>query len=233
MPFKTTDMINHAYYHDEFQLFIVYAPLGYGKSTFAFKVLSELYDGDWEKVKQRIVFPPEDFVKLCIDMNKKGRREKAIVWDDAGLWLFALQRNDIFVQSVIKYMNVARTNWGAMILTTPTPSFVTYKMRNFPQHINVKIIKVSSDQSRIQRLRMAKGYRAWVAPDFKHSGVHRLYEDYFDATMPDDFYNWYKPLRDGYAKQASELMNDSLEKLLSKTKKTPAQVQAITQSYTT
>ncbi|MFA5365710.1 MAG: hypothetical protein WC325_11070, partial [Candidatus Bathyarchaeia archaeon] len=143
MPFKMTEMINHAYYHDEFQLFIVYAPLGYGKSAYAVKVLSELYNKDWEKVKQYIVFPPKDCVSKCVEMNKTGKREKAIVWDDAGLWLFALQKNDVFVQAVIKYMNVARTNWGAMILTTPTPSWITYKMRNFPQHINVKIIKAS------------------------------------------------------------------------------------------
>lgn len=219
MPFKMTDMINHAYYRDEFQLFIVYAPLGYGKSTYAVKVLSELYNKDWEKVKDYIVFPPKDFVTKCVEMNKKGQREKAIVWDDAGLWLFALQRNDPFVQAVLKYMNVARTNWGAMILTTPTPSWVTYKMRNFPQHINVKVIKAADDIGRQQRLRFAKGYRQWTAPDFKHTGVHKIFQDYYDATMPDDFYKWYKPIRDDYAKQASELMNETLADLLDKDNK--------------
>lgn len=231
MPFQITDIINHAYYHDEFQLFIVYAPLGYGKSTYAVKVLAELYNRDWEKVKQLLVFPPKDFVQKCVEMNQKGIREKAIVWDDAGLWLFALQRNDIFVQAVIKYMNVARTNWGAMILTTPTPSWVTYKMRNFPQHINIKIIKASDDIGRKQRLRYAKGYRQWTAPDFKHTGVRKIFQDYFDATMPNDFYNWYKPIRDGYAKQASELMNKSLADLLMKDSK-QEQASIIQQAYT-
>ncbi len=231
MPFITTQQINYAYYHDEFQLFVVYAPLGYGKSAYAVKVLSELYDKDWEKVKQYIVFPPKDFVSKCVEMNKKGQREKAIVWDDAGLWLFALQHNDLFVQAVIKYMNVARTNWGAMILTTPTPSWVTYKLRNFPQHINIKVVKVSSDTGRTQRLRMAKAYRAWVAPDFKHSGVRRIYEDYYDATMPDEFFKWYKPIRDGYARQASALMNESLASLLKKESK-QEQSEAIQQAYT-
>lgn len=231
MPFKMTDMINHCYYHDEFQLFVVYAPLGYGKSTYAVKVLSELYDKDWEKVKDYVVFPPKDFVRKCVEMNQKGQREKAIVWDDAGLWLFALQKNDVFVQAVIKYMNVARTNWGAMILTTPTPSWITYKMRNFPQHINVKVIKASTDTNRGQRLRYAKGYRAWTAPDFKHSGVRKIFEDYYDATMPDEFYKWYKPIRDDYAKQASALMNNSLSKLLAKDE-APEKTEAIQNAYT-
>lgn len=216
MPFITTDIINRAYYQDEFKLFVVYGPLGIGKSAFSLKVAHEVY-GDWDKVKEFIVFQPKDFVEKCLSLTERGKREKVLIWDDAGLWLFAMQHNDPFVQSVIKYMNVARTNWAAIILTTPTPSWVIYKLRNFPQNIRIKIIKYSSDQGRTQKLRLAKAYRSWIAPDFKHSGVHSLYRDKFDAFLPRDFYwHWYKPLRDTYAKQAGKLMQKELHTILKK-----------------
>ena len=194
------------------------------------KVLAELYQNDWEKVKQFIVFHPKDFVMRCLEMSEKHKREKAIVWDDAGLWLFAMQHNDIFVQSVIKYLNVARTNWAAMILTTPTPSWVIFKMRNFPQNVRIKIIKTHSDLQGVQRLRMAKAYKSWMAPDFRHSGVRNYYQDNFDATMPQDFYEWYRPVRDGYARQANELMQKSLKHVLKRD--AHADVEAIAEAYT-
>lgn len=211
MPFITTDVINKAYYQDEFKLFVVYGPLGIGKSVFAMKVAAEVYGG-LDNIKDYLVFHPKDFVKKCLTMSEQRKRDKLLIWDDAGLWLFYLQYADPFVQAVIKYMNVARTNWAAMILTTPSPSWVTYKLRRFPQNMTLKIIKEGSNKGHPKRPRIAKAYRSWVAPDFKHSGVRLLYMDKFDAMLPNDFYwDWYKPLRDSYALKASEGMKKQLE----------------------
>jgi len=212
--FELTKLIDHAYYHDEFELIIVYAPLGYGKTTYAVKTLAQLYKDDWEEVKRKLVFHPKDFVELCDKMIQKGKREKAAVWDDAGLWLFALDQYDPFVKWVIKYLNVARTNWGALIFTTPTPTWIINKIRRFPQNYTIKIIKATSDLHRIQRPRVATAYRSWTAPDFKHTGVRTQFKDSFDATMPTDFYNYYKPLRDSYTAIAVAMMRKNLASVL-------------------
>lgn len=37
-----------------------------------------------------------------------------------------------------------------------------------------------------------------------------VYEDNFTAIMPDHFYKWYKPMRDGYAKIAVAQMKEAL-----------------------
>jgi len=230
--FELTNLINHAYYHDEFELIIIYAPLGYGKTTYATKTLAQLYHDDWEQVKSHLVFHPKDFVELCFGMAKKNRRDKAVIWDDAGLWLFALDQFDPFVKAVIKYLNVARSNWGAIIFTTPTPTWIINKIRRFPQNYCIKVIKASSDLRRIQRPRIATAYKSWVAPDFKKSGVRTKFRDHFDATMPTDFYNWYKPLRDTYAKMAIDLMSKNLESVLKNVGDTPIRDEVVN-AYTT
>jgi len=213
VTFVTSEIINDAYYQDEFKLFIVYGPLGIGKSAFSLKVAAEIY-GSYDKVKDHIVFHPKDFVDKCLTMSQKGKREKLLIWDDAGLWLFHMDYWDPFVQAVIKYMNVARTNWAAIILTTPSPSWVQHKLRYFPQNITIKILKQASDKDHSGKPRLAKAYRSWVAPDFRHTGVRLMYVEKFNAMLPMEFYwDWYKPLRDSYALQASEGMRKQLDKL--------------------
>jgi len=232
MPFITTNIVNQAYYQDEFQLIVVYGPLGFGKSAFAMKVATEIY-GDYEKVKNYVVFHPKDFVERCLRMSEQQKRDKLLIWDDAGLWLFYMQFTDPFVQAVIKYMNVARTNWAAMILTTPSPAWVAHKLRNFPQNISIKIIKEGSDLKNPSKPRIAKAYRSWVAPDFRHQGVRLMYQDQFSAMLPNDFFwNWYKPLRDTYALEAGQNMQRELLKVNKKV--TPDLEEAIvhTKPYT-
>jgi hypothetical protein len=216
--FITAYNVNHAYYRDEFSLFMVYGPLGIGKSSYAIKVMAEVLGEknkpDYNKVKDYMVFHPQDFVEKCYKMAEQGQRDKAIIWDDAGLWLFALDFKNPFIQAIIKYLNVARTNWGAFILTTPTPSWIIYKLRSFPQSVTIKILKVNDDMGRRQRLRVGRAYRFWVMPDMKKTGVRVLYEDYFDAMLPDDVYHdWYQPLRATYAREAALLARKEMEKL--------------------
>lgn len=233
MPLITAELINRAYYRDEFKLFIVYGPLGIGKSAYSVHCMAEVL-GSYDAVKDYIVFHPQDFVERCWDMCEKGRREKAIIWDDAGLWLFAMDFTNPFIRAVLKYMNVARTNWGALILTTPTPTWVLYKMRSFPQSLNLKIVKTNADVSprnpRKQRLRKARAYRSWVSPDFKKQGVRTIYEDHFDAMMPQDFFEWYKPVRDEYAREAAMMMKKELKKLGEKLAKEAEHIVEVTLS---
>jgi hypothetical protein len=212
----TAKLIDDAYYADEFKLFTAYGPLGIGKSAYSLKIGAELY-GSYDKVKDYLVFHPKEFVEKCFKMSETHRRDKLIIWDDAGLWLFALEFTDPFMHAVMKYMNVARTNWAGMILTTPTPMWVIYKLRNFPQCINIKIIKQTSDKVMEGKPRIAKGYRSWIMPDFKKQGVRLIYEDQFNAMLPHKFYwDWYKPLRDSYAKDAAFLMKRELAKVMKK-----------------
>lgn len=217
MTLIMTRMINTLYAQNEFKPFIVYGPLGIGKSSYAMKCVAEVYGGsdtlNWEAVKSHLVFHPRDFVDCCTKMIEKSQRDKVLIWDDAGLWLNSLEWNSPFIRAVTKYFNVARTNWAAIILTSPLPTYVIKKIRGLPDAITIKIIKTSNDVDNPQRCRRGKGYRFWIAPDMVKSGVRLIFEDNFTAILPNKFYYWYQPVRDRYAKEAVSYMRRELDSL--------------------
>lgn len=215
--------IDDLYYQDEASVIIVYGGLlGTGKSSYCIKALAEVLGShpgradnvpNYEAVKEYIVFPPNEFVDRVLHQKK---REKAICWDDMGLWLFALNWYDPFVKATVKYFNVMRTDWAAIIGNTPSPKMVVGKIQAFPESIRVKIKKAASNIDHPRRPRLAQAYRLWSTPDLKRTGVttRGMWRDEYSALLPDDFYfNWYKPKRDEYAQIAKELMFKELEKL--------------------
>jgi len=214
--------IDDLYYSDEATHIIVYGGyLGTGKSSYCIKALAEVYGShpgfedntpNYERVKDYIIFPPKEFVERIL---KQHNREKAICWDDEGLWLFALDWYDPFVKATVKYFNVMRTDWAAVLGNTPSPSMIVKKVHMFPESIRVKVSKVASNIDHPNRPRNAQAYRIWSSPDLKRTGVtmRGMWSDDYDAMLPNSFYHWYKPIRDGYAQLAKELMLKELEKL--------------------
>lgn len=219
---ETAKMIMHAYKVDEFLPWIVYGPLGWGKSAYSIKVAALIYGNmkeyNFEAVKNYIVFHPKEFIKRCEEMDM-DRRDPVLIWDDAGLWLHALDHQHPFTKSVAKYLNVARTDWGSLIFTTPWPAWIIKKVRGLPQCMMTKIMKdVDSQPSVIPgrrilyKKRIARTYRSWVAPDMKKTGVRTIHEDRFTAWLPDDFFDWYKPMRNRFAEVAKHMMARALKR---------------------
>jgi len=189
--FVTTDLIRKAFQKDEFHLIIIYGPLRWGKSSLAMQILHEVYD-TWnpENLSKYVGFHPAQVLRDWSSFNEKIM---AYVWDDAGLWLHALDWNSPFVKATGKYLNVAGTDFGGLILTSPLPTWISAKVRGIPQAVSIKIKKVAGNKWQ-QDLRRGTAYRWWMAPDMKHSGV-------------------YKPRRDYYAKLAKKLMRENLKSL--------------------
>jgi hypothetical protein len=206
----------------------VYGALRLGKSAYAFKTglqtLKELYGlkeegkgGAWDELKRYIMFHPEHFFQKRRQMDELGiERIPFLIWDDAGLWLYALDWYDPFINAFLKELNVIGTRIGALIFTSPSPKFILRKLRHFPDSFNVRIIDTSVKPDHIWR-RLAKGYKQWFLPDGK-SRVKLKFEDEFSALMPDTFYKWYKPLRDAYEKFALQLVQEKWEQLKSRSR---------------
>lgn len=213
-------VIDKLYYEDEFAVAIAYGGFaGTGKSSYCIKAQAEALGShsgfpdnvpNYEAVKGFIDYAPKAFVDRILSMK---RREKVTQFDDMGLWLFALDWYDPFVKTVVKYMNVARTDWAMILGNTPSPSMVVGFVRNFPEIIRIKITKRDINVVHPSKPRIATAYQVWVTPDLKHTGVRKIFKDEYKAILPDDFYKWYRPLRDSYAFKAKQLMASALEKL--------------------
>lgn len=232
MPFCLTDMILDRYYGDEFDAFIVYGPLGYGKTSYSCQGLAEAYGihnnviggcnskgepyySDWEAVKKRMKFHPAEFIKYLLEIEE---RDISLIWDDAGLWLYALDWHHPFIKAVGRYLNVARTDLGSIIFTTPSPTVMIKKIRDLPQARTIKIVKRDKDNLKTgYKLRLARIYQTWITPDMKKTGVKETHQDIFQAHMPDDFYNWYHPIRAHYAKVAKAMMYRNMGGLIEDT----------------
>lgn len=226
MPFVMAKKILDAYYPPEtFMVFICYAPLGYGKSAYTFKgcveVLQKVYHltepEAWEKLKQFICFHPSQFFTKIEEIDSSGlKRVPFIIWEDMGLWLYALEHNDPFISAFIKYLNVARTHLASLVGSTPSPEWVLRKLRRFPSAFTIRVSKTSSDTDYTHDqtwTRTATGYAFWLHADLKHSGVRKLWVDTFNCRMPEDFFTWYKPLRDTYEDLALALVKEKWQQV--------------------
>lgn len=204
----TSGKILDAFDEEQFIANIVYGPLGIGKSSYSLKVLHEVYDTwDWEILKTHLVYTPEEFL---IKLKTTKEREKCLLWDDAGVWLFNLDTFDPFIKSVTKWFSVARTQFASVIFTSPSPMWIVRKIRYLPQTTIIKIIKDSSRKQPHQRI--ANAYLNWTAPDFKHTGVKKIYEDNFNVMLPDKLFSEYKPFRESYVLRLQDLMEAELSR---------------------
>jgi len=166
----------------------------------------------WETLKTLIVFHPEQFFDKLDQAEEYGFYKILILnWDDAGLWLNAMDWDDPFILSLTKWLNVARSDCTALLCSSPSVDMVFKKLRNFPSVITIRITK-NSDRYHLWR-RIATAYRQWVLPDLQKRRVKKLGKDIFSCRMPNTFYKWYGPLRNAYAKMAKELMREKWDEM--------------------
>lgn len=184
--------------------------LAYANGEWEFKPTPRCVKPDFESVKPYMVFKPEEFLDQVLVVESK---QKALIWDDAGYWLFALDWYEPFVKAVCKWMQVAGTQFGVIILTSPEKSLISSKVLTaLPNHYVCRVTRTSGDRQRY-RPRIAKAYISWTYPDGRKGGVRTRWTDRFNAMLPDDYYNWYNPIRRGYLDLARALMKKEVREL--------------------
>lgn len=221
--FATSERIYWAYRRFEAVGIVSYGEWAAGKSSFAIQVLKELYPG--EEWKKYLVFKPEHFLDLVDGLAERGERVPLIVWDDAGLWLYALDWNDPRVKSVVKFLNVLRTIMAGLILTTPAIDMIVTKI---PHIEGMRIAKTVRAEGTNHDLRVLRAYRNTFMPWGKRY-VRMDWEDPFNVMLPNEDYNWYEPIRNRYAKEAIQLMREAWKHTKSKKDigKTQTEIEAI------
>jgi hypothetical protein len=200
-------LIEKASIEDDCSFYMIYGPLRYGKTAYACKTIASIYD-TWNPqiLRKFIVFKPMEFIQLKKTI-RTGIKYPCFLWDDAGIHLSALRWNDPLLKTVTEYFQTIGTHFNAVIFTTPLPSYVIKKLRGMPNSINIRIYKMNQYP---MKMRIAKGYYQWLAPDLKKSGVKPILDDRFSAIMPTQFYDWYLPFRQGYADENFNKLEQAL-----------------------
>lgn len=210
MPSKsaTVNSIRNWFKNDEFRPIVVQGLHGYGKSSFAAYVLSEIYGTwSWSFLKNFIVFHPKEFLNKILKVKKK---HPLIVWDDAGYWLNNMDYNNKFVRSVGKYMQVARLDWGCIMFTSINAKDVITKIRGVEGRWKIEITKDGSSYKEPYK-RTATTFQYWESKDGSQYGEEGLHDERFKAWMPSIFYNGYYPYRKSFTQQAKRSIKEHIK----------------------
>lgn len=223
--------VNQSWHFDGFIGFLVEGQQRVGKSSFCIQVGAGAF-GDWkyseeyvectrydyDAVKDWIVFTPEEFLEIVMQVGI-GRKYRWLLWDDAGFWLFVLDWYEPFVKTVAKYIQLAGRQFASLMLTTPSQNMISTKvLQALPELYVVKVIRERKDKPK-RRPRLAKVYQRWNYPDGRKGGVKSRWNDHFNAMLPDSLWNWYKPISDEYMKAALDLLEREVLRLQKKLSK--------------
>jgi len=181
-----SNLILKLFEEDEFKVIIITGDHGYGKSSYANQIISEVNSIDGQRrnwnlniFKDSLGFHPMNVTLRWLRMKN---RKTVFHWDDAGLWLNAMDYQDPFVISVGKYLQVARTDWAALIFTCIDKEDVFAKLRNLRSAIVVEIVK-HSDKEHPNR-RTAFAYEFWKSRTGSKKGTNNLWQEDFNCIMP-------------------------------------------------
>lgn len=195
--------IDKWYTNDESRIVIIYGTAGIGKSSYAIQTCLELDEKYHYGFMDYIVFRPQDFIDKVTYLYNHNLRIPALVWDDAGVWLYKQDYLDEFVKSAVKFFNVARTIVSCIILTTISPNMLITGVKKLDA-MTIKIVKSGHPKKSLARC---------YATSYTPTGYRMLktiFEDEYSRYMPDEIYATYQKMRMKYVKEAIDLMMNSV-----------------------
>lgn len=188
--------------NDEFEIFVVTGKNGYGKTTYANRIIAEVYSfreqkqwggngisGNWSLnlFKHQMGYHPEEVKNLW---DKLRRRNYVFHWDDAGVWLSAYDHQDPYVKSIAKYLQTARTDFGCIIFSCIDKNDIISKIRNFKSTIIINITKDKAESNSPEPARRnRRKATAWHYWDDRLNkvGTENDWEEYFDSYVPGNY----------------------------------------------
>jgi len=190
------------YDRDEFEVFVITGKNGWGKTTYANRLIAEVYSVrerkrwggngiscNWNKklFQHHMGYHPEEVKNLW---DKVRKRDYVFHWDDAGVWLSAYDFQDPYVKSIAKYLQTARTDFGCIIFSCIDKNDIISKIRNFKSTIIIEITKEgtkpNSPYPSQRNIRKATAWHYWDNR-LNKVGTENDWEEYFDCHVPGNY----------------------------------------------
>ncbi len=209
------------YNRDKMEIYIINGKNGVGKSSYANRLIAEVYhtinetgkqipNWDTDLFKKHMGYHPK---KVLQNWRDQKTRDYCYHWDDSGIWLSNVDYSNPLVKSIGKYLQVARTKYACIMFSCIDRADLLNKIRNFKSATIIDIIDNGDYTSKYpsERYRgIAKAWHYW-SDRLDNIGTENDWEESFTNRMPDKFYNtWYLPQRIQYTKLAERMMWDKL-----------------------
>lgn len=191
--------INRWYVNNELRIVIVEGYQGVGKSLYSLLVASEVYGtSNWNELKKYYVYKPDEFLSR---IQRKKKKSPLLVWDDAGNWLYAQEHNKKRISDTCKYFQVARPQWGCIMLTCVDAEDIVSRIRNMNNRILIQVMKNSSKSHPTRRL--ARIFTRWKTPDKSRRGeANKIDENFYLHHCTPSLYKPYEEYRNSFVRQA-------------------------------
>ena len=191
--------IHNWHNNNELRIVIVEGYQGVGKSLYSLLVASEVYQtNSWEYLKRFYVYEPSEFLD---SIRRKRSKSPLLIWDDAGNWLNSQDYQKKRVVETCKYFQVARPNWGCIMLTCVDAEDIVSRIRNMNNRILIQVMK-NSDKTHPDR-RLARIFTRWKSPDKTRKGEeNKIDESFYLHNCPHSLYDSYEKYRNSFVRKA-------------------------------
>ncbi len=212
--FWLTQKILKAFKNEGFVSAEIFGRQGIGKTTYALKVMREVYahlgDPDpWSRALQFTFFDVRDVLPYLKEANQRRIRIPVILLDDAGIWLDKYEWRSEDMRNFAKLYKLMRTLVSGVLFTTPSENDLLKSIRDKSWY-KVKIVRNGVNRDG-KPLGMAKLYVydiRKVKTRLESVVVERAIDE-FSVHLRDDVYQRYQELRrsKGIEPQLDELIN--------------------------
>lgn len=174
-----------------------------GKSSYAMCVMSELFEGDVDKMFKHIVFNLDELTDLLQGALDRRERLICVLWDDCSVHGSASHYNTD--RKLVQYLSGLGDVLGiatkGLLMTSPSGDLIkSFRSYNFYR------VKIGFGKHEYDRI--ARGYSKGTSP-YGQTYYSGEFTDYFDTRVP--FYNRYYALREQYTVSALHNMRSLLD----------------------
>ena len=179
-------IIKREYKRYGFASFFMYGHQGSGKTTYALKILKEVYGG-WENVLRYTYFHIDQLIDDLEIAFDNYRRIPAVLVDDAGLAILKYYWQKEGEQWFSRFFNLIRSASSSVIFTSVETDDIVKFIRTKIKYVCM-LVRHGDDWSE------ARGYERVLLPNGKR--IERLkFIDSFKLRLPDDIRSHYEELR--------------------------------------
>jgi len=193
---------------------IIYAPRGFGKSSFAIKTLFDLYHNGYglgrneaykKALEQTLYDLPEITQRIKENLNK-GEPTEALIFDDAGVYFsgqtYGLRYN---WHSLLKsFLDTIRLSTSSILMTTPNVKDLAKYIRRHDDHY-IRIKKRDGNYARTAVI-----YSQYTLPSGQ-TRVKKIGETDYTCYLPNSVYDQYTEHRKKMLVDITTEMSDRIK----------------------